>query len=71
MADNTAVQLHEAIEAQQDKFSELYDVFGPGELMVRDALHELEGLYRAFTIVTGQRYIDWWLAYQDAQEAAI
>lgn len=65
MDNSAAIRLHEAIQKAQERFSRTYDVFGPGDPMVRDAASRLQGMEDAFELVFEQRYIDWWLAYEE------
>lgn len=53
-------RLAEAIEASEKKFADCQKVMGVGEsLLTTIYLHELEGMKKAFEIVAGESYFDY------------
>jgi len=54
-------RLAEAIEESKRRFVECSKLLGPGDFMTTAMRHEYEGLEKAFEIVTGERYFDYWM----------
>ena len=68
MIDYIAERLDKAIAEQAAKFKNTAELFGVGDWKTSREASELRGMERAFEIVTGRRYIGWWLEHIEQKE---
>ena len=62
--------LADAIETSEKKFTECRELMSGNEaLLTTIYLHELEGMKKAFQIITGKSYFDYWMEQIERMEA--